>query len=66
MRQNSAKQRLTAFFEELGLNEVFEVVLPNHSVSIRVLERIGMQRVDLLDDVPWQPLSLVFKARRSG
>ena len=53
-------------FEELGLNEVFAVVRPNHSVSIRVLEKIGMQRVDLLDDVPGQPPSLVFKARRSG
>ncbi|WP_341521458.1 GNAT family N-acetyltransferase [Pseudomonas sp. G.S.17] len=53
-------------FEELGLNEVFAVVRPNHSASIRVLEKIGMRIVDFLDDVPGQPPSLVFKARRSG
>ncbi|KFE54529.1 GNAT family N-acetyltransferase [Pseudomonas syringae] len=52
-------------FEELGLHEVFAVVRPNHVASIRVLEKIGMQRVDTLNDVPGQPPSLVFKARRS-
>ncbi|QHF05847.1 MULTISPECIES: GNAT family N-acetyltransferase [Pseudomonas syringae group] len=52
-------------FEELGLQEVFAVVRPNHSASIRVLEKTGMQRVDLLNDVPGQPPSLVFRAHRS-
>ena len=61
-----SQEALDYGFEELGLHEVFAVVRPNHSASIHVLEKIGMQRIDLLDDVPGQPPSLVFKARRSG
>jgi len=49
-------------FDELGVKQVFAVVRPAHQASIRVLEKIGMQRIDSLDDVPGQPESLVYLA----
>jgi RimJ/RimL family protein N-acetyltransferase len=51
-------------FVELAVPEIFAVVRPDHGASIKVLEKIGMQRVDTLDDVPGQAPSLVFKAIR--
>lgn len=41
---------------------VFAIVRPAHTASIRVLEKIGMKRTDVLDDVPGQPSSLVYEA----
>lgn len=52
-------------FNELKLLEVYGLVRPTHQVSIRVLEKIGLQRIDLLDDVPGQAPSLVFLAKRN-
>jgi len=52
-------------FGELGLGEVFALVRPDHYASIRVLEKAGLQRVDVLHDVPGQPPSLVFNACRA-
>lgn len=52
-------------FEQLSVAEIFAVVRPAHLSSIRVLEKIGMQRVDSLDDVPGQAPSLVYLATRA-
>jgi len=49
---------------ELRLPEIYAVVRPLHYASIRVLEKIGMQRIDTLYDVPGQAASLVFRLRR--
>ncbi|RON57648.1 GNAT family N-acetyltransferase [Pseudomonas frederiksbergensis] len=49
-------------FNELKAEQVFALVRPSHQASIGVLEKIGMQRFDVLDDVPGQPQSLVYKA----
>lgn len=47
-------------FTQLGFREIFGLVRPDHAVSIRVLEKIGMRRVAVLDDVPGQAPSLVY------
>lgn len=52
-------------FEALGVKQVYAVVRPAHLTSIRVLEKIGMQRIDALDDVPGQAPSLVYLATRT-
>ena len=51
-------------FGELGLGEIFALVRPDHGASIKVLEKAGLLRVDVLHDVLGQPPSLVFKASR--
>ena len=51
-------------FNELKLAQVYGLVRPTHQVSIRVLEKIGLKRVDVLYDVPGQAPSLVFRASR--
>lgn len=47
--------------EELSLPEIFALVRPAHTASIRVLEKAGMERIGTLDDVPQQPASLVYR-----
>lgn len=49
-------------FSTLKLEEVYGYVRPTHAASIRVLEKIGMQRCGELDDVPGQAPSLMFRA----
>lgn len=49
-------------FAELAVPEIYAVVRPNHSASIKVLEKVGMQCIDTLDDVPGQARSLVYRA----
>jgi RimJ/RimL family protein N-acetyltransferase len=51
-------------FAELDAERVFALVRPNHQASIGVLEKLGMQRIELLDDVPGQAQSLVYRAGR--
>jgi RimJ/RimL family protein N-acetyltransferase len=51
-------------FSELKLASVYGLVRPTHQASIRVLEKTGLQRIGLLDDVPGQAPSLVYLARR--
>ncbi len=51
--------RAGAGVETLNLPEVFGLVRPDHAASIRVLEKVGLQRFGLLDDVPGQAPSLV-------
>jgi RimJ/RimL family protein N-acetyltransferase len=58
------RDALTLAFETLQLPEVFGLVRPDHTASIRVLEKIGMQRHGLLDDVPGQAPSLVLRVCR--
>ncbi|HEX8588767.1 GNAT family N-acetyltransferase [Pseudomonas sp.] len=48
-------------FSSLNLDEVYGFVRPANVASIRVLEKIGMQRCGDLDDVPGQAPSLLFK-----
>jgi RimJ/RimL family protein N-acetyltransferase len=55
-----AAASLAFAFEDLGKPEVFAVVRPAHLASIRVLEKVGMQRIDVLDDVPGQAPSWVY------
>lgn len=52
-------------FSELNLEEIHAVVRPNHTVSIRVLEKCGLKLIGTLDDVACGPHSLVFSIRRS-
>ena len=52
---------LALAFDTLSLPEVFGLVRPDHAASIRVLEKLGMQRFGLLDDVPGQAPSLVLR-----
>lgn len=47
--------------DELALGSLYALVRPRHQASIRVLEKIGMRQVDLLDDVPGEAPSLVFR-----
>lgn len=49
-----------AGFMQMGFDDIFGLVRPAHAVSIRVLEKIGMHLVDVLDDVPGQDPSLVY------
>lgn len=44
----------------LGLDCLYGLVRPQHAASIRVLEKIGMECIDVLDDVPGKPPSLVY------
>lgn len=50
---------------EWGKDEVFGLVRPDHTASIRVLEKCGMVRYGELDDVPGQDKSLIFIYRKS-
>ncbi|TDV58370.1 RimJ/RimL family protein N-acetyltransferase [Pseudomonas graminis] len=49
-------------FSSLKLDAVYGYVRPAHTASIRVLEKVGMQRCGELDDVPGQAPSLMFEA----
>jgi RimJ/RimL family protein N-acetyltransferase len=51
-------------FAELQVPEIYAVVRPLHYASIRVLEKVGMQRIGTLDDVPGQAASLVYRSTR--
>lgn len=57
-----ATAALAFAFDDLHKPEVFAIVRPAHTASIRVLEKVGMQRVSELDDVPGQAMSLVYMA----
>jgi RimJ/RimL family protein N-acetyltransferase len=59
-----ARAALQFGFVRLDQPEVYGVVRPAHQASINVLEKIGMQRIDELDDVPGQAPSLVYRATR--
>ncbi len=47
-------------FYELGVDKIFAVVRPRHAVSIKILEKSGMKRFGILNDVPGEEESLVF------
>lgn len=49
-----------------GIERIWAFVRPDHAASIRVLEKIGMQRCGVLDDVPGQPASLLFTVEKAG
>lgn len=59
-----ARAALQFGFVQLDQPEVYGVVRPAHQASINVLEKIGMQRIDELDDVPGKAPSLVYRATR--
>ncbi|MBA1290311.1 GNAT family N-acetyltransferase [Pseudomonas japonica] len=46
----------------LGFPQVWAFVRPDNAASIKVLEKIGMQPCGVLDDVPGQPPSRLFRA----
>lgn len=54
------KFALSLAFTTPGIERIWAVVRPDHAASINVLEKIGMQRCGVLDDVPGKPASLVF------
>lgn len=56
---------LRCAFGTPGIKRVWAVVRPDHAASIRVVEKIGMQRCGVLADVPGQPARLVFEISRS-
>lgn len=60
-----AKSALYYAFNELNFNEVYALVRPKNSASIRVLEKCKMNLSDQLDDVPNQEKSLVYKIEKS-
>ncbi|MBT2372166.1 GNAT family N-acetyltransferase [Pseudomonas fluorescens] len=60
-----ARAALAYGFADLDQPHVYAVVRPGHQASINVLEKIGMQRIDELDDVPGQAPSLVYRAARA-
>jgi len=62
----AAQNALAHAFNHLGLPEVFGLVRPDHTASIRVLEKIGMCRFGELDDVPGKARSLVFRIQRDA
>ena len=49
-----------AALSEFG--KVFALVRPDNGPSIKVIERLGLQQVDLVDDVVGQPPSMLFAA----
>ena len=50
-------------FNELKKNEVYGLVRPEHSASIKVLEKCGMTLYGEVDDVPGRAASLVYVVR---
>ncbi|WP_284618707.1 GNAT family N-acetyltransferase [Aquabacterium humicola] len=53
-------------FVDLREPEVFAIVRPANLPSIRVLEKLGMQRIGALDDVPGQPQSHLYRIAREA
>lgn len=53
-------------FSVIQKNEVFALVRPGHPASIRVLEKCGMTKAGLLDDVPGEEKSLVYRVRKTS
>ena len=53
-------------FDTLREPAVYAVVRPSNVASVRVLEKIGMQRAGELDDVPGYPRSFVYRAANPG
>ena len=51
-------------FVGLELGEISAIVRAENQASWRVLEKIGMQRVDTLDDVPGAAPSTVYTLKR--
>lgn len=60
-----AAASLRVAFEDIKLRAVFALVRPANLPSIRVLEKIGMEQLGLLDDVPGQEHSRVYRATSS-
>ena len=58
-----ARAALEMALYTIRLGQVHALVRPRHAASIRVLEKAGMERDGVLDDVPGQAPSLVFSAR---
>ncbi len=59
-----AKSAIHFAFETLGKTEVYAFVRPLNSASVRVLEKSGMLHTGLLDNVPNEEKSRVFKLER--
>ncbi len=59
-----ARASLQYGFVGLEVGEISAIVRAENQASWRVLEKIGMQRVDTLDDVPGAAPSLVYTLKR--
>ena len=55
-----AKYTIVYGFSELQKDKIFAIVRPKHAVSIKVLEKCGMQLSGKLNDVPGEEESLVY------
>ncbi|RNF83245.1 GNAT family N-acetyltransferase [Montanilutibacter psychrotolerans] len=57
---------LALAFDALGLPDVFGIVRPANTASIRVLEKVGMHWVGAVDDVPGAEPSRLYRAENGG
>ena len=55
-----ALHTITYGFSDLKAEQIFAIVRPKHSASIKVLEKCDMKLFGTLDDVPGQENSLVY------
>lgn len=60
------KYAVSVAFYTPGVERIWAVVRPANLASINVLEKIGMQRCGVLDDVPGGPPSLVYELTRTS
>lgn len=51
-------------FDALEKDEIFAIVRPQHSASIKVLEKCGLQICGALDDVPNAAHSLIYSIKK--
>ncbi|WBV55357.1 GNAT family N-acetyltransferase [Chryseobacterium daecheongense] len=59
-----SKKTIDFGFNDLNEKEIFGVVRPNNIVSIKVLEKAGMEQTGKLNDVSDQPESLVYRIQK--
>ncbi|AIY41116.1 putative acetyltransferase [Collimonas arenae] len=53
---------LRCAFDQHGQSDAYAIVRPINAQSIRVLEKLPMKRIGSLDDVPGEPMSLLYWA----
>lgn len=59
-----SKKNIDFGFNDLNEKEIFGLVRRNNVVSIKVLEKAGMEQIGKLNDVPDQPESLVYRIQK--
>ncbi|MBT2621614.1 MULTISPECIES: GNAT family N-acetyltransferase [Chryseobacterium] len=59
-----SKKAIDFGFNDLNEKEIFGMVRPANVVSIKVLEKAGMEQTGQLNDVPDQPESLIYRIQK--